>query len=246
MKARVAVISGSSRGIGKAIAIELAREGYQVVVNYHKAKQGAEEVLNQIQAEGGTGIIVGADVSSSAGAQQLIDAATNSFGQIDVLVNNAGVNKDQLMLKIGDKEWQQIIDSNLGSAFYCSRGALKNMVRKRYGRIISISSIVGLEGNAGQAHYAAAKSGLLGFTCSLAKEYGRRGITANLVAPGYIQTDMTAALNEVQRAHIAEGIALGRLGTPDDVAGVVAFLASPRADYINGAVIRVDGGLSSM
>lgn len=246
MNERVAVISGSSRGIGKAIALELAREGYQVVINYHKGKQGAEDVLEKIQAEGGTGIIVGADVGSSAGAQRLIDAATDSFGKIDVLVNNAGVNKDQLMLKIGDEEWQQIIDSNLGSAFYCSRSALKSMVRKRYGRIINISSVVGLGGNAGQAHYAAAKSGLLGFTCSLAKEYGRRGITANLIAPGYIQTDMTAALNEGQRDRIAEGIALGRLGTPADVAGVVAFLASSRADYINGAVIRVDGGLSSI
>ncbi len=246
MKSRVAVVSGSSRGIGRAIAIELAREGYQVVVNYHKAKQGAEEVLEMIQAEGGQGIMVGADVSSSAGAQELIGAAIDAFGQVDVLVNNAGVNKDQLMLKISDEEWQQTMDSNLGSAFLCSRLALKTMVRKRYGRIINISSVVGLAGNAGQAHYAAAKSGLLGLTYSLAKEYGRRGITANLIAPGYIQTDMTAALNEEQRARIAEGIALGRLGTPADVAGVVAFLASPRADYVNGTVIRVDGGLSSL
>jgi 3-oxoacyl-[acyl-carrier protein] reductase len=151
-----------------------------------------------------------------------------------------------LLRKISDEEWRQIIDSNLGSAFYCSRWALKNMLRRRYGRIINISSVVGLGGNAGQAHYAAAKSGLMGLTCSIAKEYGRRGVTANLVAPGYIQTDMTAALNDSQKSRIAEGIALGRLGTPADVAGVVAFLASPRADYINGTVIRVDGGLSSI
>jgi 3-oxoacyl-[acyl-carrier protein] reductase len=250
MSARAAVITGASRGIGKAIALELAREGYRVVVNYHIAREGAREeamgVLEQIQTEGGTGIIVGADVATSEGAQLLIDETAAAFGQVDVLVNNAGINRDQLMLRITDDEWQQVIDTNLSSAFYCSRAALKVMVRKRYGRIINMSSVVGIGGNAGQAHYAAAKSALLGFTYSIAREYGRRGITANVIAPGYIQTEMTAALSEEQTARIAEGIAAGRLGTPEDIAGLAAFLVSDRAAYINAQVIRVDGGLTSM
>ncbi len=250
MKERVAIVTGSSRGIGRAIAIELAREDYRVAVNYHISREGAleeaREVLAQIESAGGTGITVGADVSTSEGAQQLVDETLAAFGQVDVLVNNVGVNKDQLMLRISDEEWQQVIDTNLSSAFYCSRAALKTMVRKRYGRIINISSVVGISGNAGQAHYAAAKSGLLGFTYSIAREYGRRGITANVIAPGYIQTDMTAALNEEQTARIADGIAVGRLGTPQDVAGAAVFLASDRAEYINAQVIRVDGGLASM
>ncbi len=250
MKERTAIITGSSRGIGKAIALELAREGYRVAVNYHISREGAREeareVLAQIESAGGTAIIVGADVATSEGAQKLVDETLAAFGQVDVLVNNVGVNRDQLMLRISDEEWRQVIDTNLNSAFYCSRAALKTMVRKRYGRIINISSVVGISGNAGQAHYAAAKSGLLGFTYSIAREYGRRGITANVIAPGFIQSDMTAALNEEQTARIAEGIAAGRLGTPEDVAGVAAFLASDRAEYINAQVIRVDGGLASM
>ncbi len=246
MKERTAIVTGSSRGIGKAIALELAREGYRVAVNYNTNREAALEVLGQIESAGGSGIIVGADVSTVKGAQKLVDETVNTFGQVDVLVNNAGVNKDQLMLRISDEDWQQVIDTNLSSAFYCCRAALKTMVRKRYGRIINISSVVGISGNAGQAHYAAAKSGLLGFTYSIAREYGRRGITANVIAPGYIKSDMTAALNEEQTAKIAEGIAVGRLGTPEDVAGVVVFLASDRAEYINAQVIRVDGGLASM
>lgn len=246
MKERTAIVTGSSRGIGKAIALELAREGYRVAVNYNTNREAALEVLGQIESAGGSGIIVGADVSTVKGAQKLVDETVTTFGQVDVLVNNAGVNKDQLMLRISDEDWQQVIDTNLSSAFYCSRAALKTMVRKRYGRIINISSVVGISGNAGQAHYAAAKSGLLGFTYSIAREYGRRGITANVIAPGYIKSDMTAAINEEQTAKIAEGIAVGRLGTPEDVAGVVVFLASDRAEYINAQVIRVDGGLASM
>ncbi|KUG03916.1 3-oxoacyl-acp reductase [hydrocarbon metagenome] len=250
MKERTAIITGSSRGIGKAIALELAREGYRVAVNYHISREGAleeaREVLAQIESAGGKAIIVGADVATPEGSQQLVDETLAAFGQVDVLVNNVGVNKDQLMLRISDEEWKLVIDTNLNSAFYCSRAALKTMVRKRYGRIINISSVVGITGNAGQAHYAAAKSGLLGFTYSIAREYGRRGITANVIAPGYIKSDMTAALNEEQTARIAEGIAVGRLGTPEDIAGVAAFLASDKAEYINAQVIRVDGGLASM
>lgn len=246
MNEQVAIVTGSSRGIGKAIALQLARDGFNVVVNYHKNKEQADKVLAEIQSAGGQGIVTAADVSSPEDAKRLIDTAVQAYGRVDVLVNNAGINKDQLMLRISDDEWQQLIHTNLDSAFYCSRAVLRSMMKKRYGRIINISSVVGISGNSGQTHYAAAKSGLLGFTFSLAQEYGNRGITANVVAPGFIQSDMTAALSEEQSAKIQAGIAVGRLGTPEDVAAVVAFLASPQAGYISGQVIKVDGGMSSL
>lgn len=250
MMDKAAIVTGSSRGIGRAVALELARDGFQIVVNYQMGREGAqseaESVLQEIESLGGRAVIIGADAASSEGAQTLVDVAIEAFGRVDALINNVGINKDQLMIRISDEEWQQVLDTNLNSAFYCSRAALKHMSRQRYGKIINISSVVGMVGNAGQAHYAASKSALLGLTFSIAKEYGRRGITANAIAPGYIQSDMTAALNEEQRARITNGIALGRLGTPEDIAGVAAFLVSARADYINGQVIRVDGGMTAM
>lgn len=245
-KEQVAVVTGSSRGIGKSIALELAKEGYKVVINYKQNKDSAEEVLEQIKTSGGNAIIVGADVSTSLGAQQLVNNTLESLGRIDVLVNNAGINKDQLLLRISDEEWDKVISTNLNSAFYCSRAAIKSMSKNRYGRIVNISSVVGLNGNAGQTHYAAAKSGLLGFTYSIAREYGRRGITANVVAPGFIQSDMTAALSSDQADKIASSIAVGRLGTPEDVAHAVTFLASEKSSYISGQVICIDGGMASL
>lgn len=246
MNEQVAIVTGSSRGIGKAIALQLARNGFIVVINYKQNQEQADKVLSEIQSTGGQGIVVGADVSNSEDAQRLVDAAVQAYGRVDVLVNNAGINKDQLMLRITDAEWHQLIHTNLDSAFYCSRAVLRPMMKKRYGRIINISSVVGISGNSGQTHYAAAKSGLLGFTFSLAQEYGNRGITANVVAPGFIQSDMTAALSPEQSTKIQAGIAVGRLGTPGDVAAMVAFLASPQAGYISGQVIKVDGGMSSL
>lgn len=257
MSVKTALITGSSRGIGKAAALQLAREGYRVAVNYYEDPNGdpeinrqyreqAQAVLEEIEASGSSGIIIGADVSNSSAAQELVDQTVKQLGQIDVLVNNVGINKDQLLLRINDDEWDRVIKTNLNSAFYCSRAAVKHMVRKRYGRIISISSVVGISGNAGQTHYAASKSGLLGLTFSIAREYGARGINANVVAPGFIQSDMTAGLSPEQTAKILAGIAVGRLGTPEDVAHVVAFLVSPAADYISGQLIRVDGGMSSL
>lgn len=251
MSKQTAIVTGSSRGIGKAVALQLARDGYQVVVNYYnqgndqeKNKAQAEEVLSAIEAAGGSGIIMGADVSDPQSVQNMVDKAIQEMGQIDVLVNNAGINKDQLILRITDADWNNIIITNLNSAFYCSRAVIKYMVKKRFGRIISLSSVVGLNGNAGQAHYAASKAGILGLTFSIAKEYGRRGITANAIAPGFIQSDMTDALTPQQSSQITNGISVGRLGTPEDIAGVVSFLVSPQASYISGQVIRVDGGLS--
>lgn len=246
MNNRVALITGSSRGIGRAIAVKLARDGFRVIINYRSNKEQAEQVLQEVETAGGKGLIIRADVSNSHEAGSLVESGIKEFGQIDVLVNNAGINKDQLMLRISDEDWEKVISTNLNAAFYCSRAVLKSMMKKRYGRIINISSVVGICGNAGQTHYAAAKSGLLGFTCSIAREYGSRGINANVIAPGYIQSDMTADLNQEQTASILNGIAVGRLGTPDDIAGVAAFLASPAADYISGQVIRVDGGLSGL
>ena len=249
MSKPVALVTGSSRGIGRAIAIELAKN-FRIAVNYYdkieaEANQAqAQEVLDLIRQAGGDGDILGADVSDPASAAQLIEATIASLGGIDVLVNNAGINKDQLMVRMTDAQWHDVIDTNLSSAFYCSRAALKYMMKKKQGRIINISSVVGMAGNAGQAHYAASKAGLLGFTYSVAKEYGPRGITANAVAPGYIVSDMTNKLPAEATARMAEQIPLGRLGTPEDIAALVAFLASPAAAYINGQVIRVDGGMS--
>lgn len=243
MQERVAVITGSSRGIGRATALGFARSGYRVVVNYHHNREQAEQVLQEVEALGSSGILLGANVSQPQEARDLIENSVKEFGRVDVLVNNAGINHDQLMLRIQDEEWERVINTNLSSAFYCSRAAVKHMFKKRFGRIINISSVVGISGNAGQTHYAAAKSGLLGLTLSIAQEYGSRGITANAVAPGFIESDMTAGLSPEQRQQILSGIAVGRLGKPEDVAALVLFLASEEAAYINGQVIRVDGGM---
>lgn len=243
---QVAIITGSSRGIGKAIALQLARDGFKVVINYNHNEELAAEVLNTIESEGGTGLLVRADVSDPAQANALIETTMAEFSQVDVLVNNAGINKDGLVLRMTDEDWNRVINTNLNSVFYCTRAALKHMTRKRYGRIINISSVVGLYGNAGQAHYAAAKAGMLGFTFSVAQEYGGRGITANLVAPGFIQTDLTDVLSPEQKAKIMARVPVNRLGNPEDVAYAVSALASPRAGYINAQVIRVDGGLTGI
>lgn len=244
MSEKVAVVTGSSRGIGRAVAIQLGQDGYNVVVNYHNNPALAEEVLADIKNAGGNGICVGADVSVPASAQELIDKTVHSFGRLDVLVNNAGISHDQLLMRLSDEDWNRMIATNLGAAFYCCRAAIKPMIKNRFGRIINIGSVVGLSGNPGQVHYAAAKAGIIGMTGSIAREYGMRGITANVVAPGYIETDMTANINPDQNKKIAEGIALRRLGKPEDVAGLVSFLASGQASYITGQTLRVDGGMS--
>lgn len=243
---QVAIVTGSSRGIGKAIAAQLANDGFKVVINYRNHEQQALEVLQEIKNQGGTGLVLPADVSDPQQAQGLVERTVAEFGQVDVLVNNAGINKDGLIMRLSNDDWDKVMATNLNAVFYCTRAVLKYMTRKRYGRIINISSIVGLSGNAGQASYAAAKSGMLGFTFSVAQEYGSRGITANIVAPGFIGTDMTNILSPEQKAKILSRIPVARLGTPEDVAFAVSFLASVRAGYINAQVLRVDGGITSM
>jgi 3-oxoacyl-[acyl-carrier protein] reductase len=244
LEGKVALVTGSSRGIGRAIAIELARQGCQVVVNYHSSPAAAQEVVALIESAGGVARALGGDVSIAAEAEQLVRATLVAFGTLDILVNNAGIARDKLLLRMTEEDWDVVLDTNLKGAFHCVKAAQPTFLRKHSGRIINISSVVGLSGNAGQANYAAAKAGLIGLTKTLAKELGSRNITANAIAPGFIETDMTAklgaALVEQARAHIP----LGRLGRPEDVAAAVAFLASDAAAYITGQVLCVDGGMA--
>lgn len=243
---KVALITGASRGIGRAIAVQMARDGFRVVINYREKAAASQEVVEEIIRLGGEAVAVQADVSRAQDALHLVEASLEAMGRVDVLVNNAGISHDQLLLRLTEDDWHHMIETNLSSAFYCCQAAIKPMMKQRFGRIINISSVVGITGNVGQTHYAASKAGLIGLTRSIASEYGKRGITANVIAPGFIATDMTKEMSPDHQKRILEGIAVGRLGNPEDVAGAAAFLASPQASYITGQVIRVDGGMSSL
>jgi 3-oxoacyl-[acyl-carrier protein] reductase len=241
---RVAVVTGASRGIGRAIAIKLASLGAKVVVNYRSNQAAAEEVVQQIQGMGGEAIAVQADVSNYEEAQRLIQSALDHFGRLDILVNNAGTTRDALLVRMSEEDWDVVINTNLKGAFNCTKAAQRTMIKQRYGRIVNITSIAGLAGNPGQANYAAAKAGLVGFTKAVAKELGSRNITVNAVAPGYVPTDLTATLPPELVAKGIEMTPLGRPGTPEDIANAVAFLVSDEASYITGQVLSVDGGLA--
>jgi 3-oxoacyl-[acyl-carrier protein] reductase len=240
---RVALVTGSSRGIGRAIAIKLAEEGAKVIVNHRDSLADAEETAALIAARGGIAKIVQADVSELEQAQALVKATLDTWGRLDILVNNAGTTRDTLLTVMTEEDWDLVINTNLKSTFNCCKAATRPMIKARYGRIINITSIVGLVGQAGQTNYAASKAGIIGFTKALAKELGPRGITVNAVAPGYIPTALTNVLSEEARKTIINNTPLQRMGTGEDVAEAVAFLASEAASFITGQVLNVDGGL---
>jgi len=240
----VALVTGASRGIGRAIALQLAADGFAVAVNFASSLSKADEVVSQIQASGGRAVAIQADVSDPDAVANLFRTAADELGPVLVLVNNAGITDDGLVLRMSPEQWDRVVTTNLRSVFLCTKEALRSMLRAKSGRIINISSVSGISGNPGQGNYAAAKAGVIGFTKSVAKEVGSRGITVNAIAPGFIQTDMTDALGETVTAAVSEQVALGRLGLPEEVASAVSYLASEGASYITGQTIVIDGGLA--
>ena len=241
LSGRTALVTGASRGIGKAIAMALAECGAEVVINYSNSKEKADEVVSAIENLNSKAYSVQANISEEDSVNQLIDTVLKRSGQIDILINNAGITNDGLLMRMKTNQWQEVINLNLTGVFLCTRAVARTMLKKKSGRIINITSVVGLIGNAGQANYSSAKAGLIGLTKSTAKEFASRGITVNAVAPGFISTDMT---KELDSEKILSAIPLGHFGKPEDIAGTVKFLAAdPAAEYITGQVIQVDGGM---
>ena len=241
---RVAIVTGSGRGIGRAIALKLAEVGATIVINDIGEASPLESVAAEITAMNRESLAILADVSLSPDVARMVETTINTYGRIDILVNNAGITRDQLLLRMSDEDWDKVINVNLKSVFLCTRAVLRHMIKQRWGRIINITSIVGIVGNPGQANYASAKAGIIGFTRTIAREVASRGITANAIAPGFIDTGMTQQLAEKQRQELIRRIPINYLGTPRDVAEAVAFLASEEARYITGQVLNVDGGMA--
>ena len=239
-----ALVTGGSRGIGRAVCLELARQGAHLAVNYAGNAQAAEEVAAACRALGVESFAVQADVADAAAVDAMVKQVIETFGSLHILVNNAGITKDKLALQMKEEEFDAVVDTNLKGAFLCMKAAYRPMMKQRYGRIINLSSVVGLRGNAGQANYAASKAGLIGMSKSIAKELASRNVTVNLVAPGFIDTDMTAVLPEAAREALLKSIPMGRLGQSEDVARAVAFFAAEEAGYITGQVLCVDGGMA--
>lgn len=240
---KAALVTGASRGIGRAIALRLASEGAKVAINFAGNQKAAVEVKSEIEANGGEAILVQANVADPAAVEAMFAKVVEAFGTVDILVNNAGITRDGLLLRMKDEDFEAVIDTNLKGVFYCTKAAAKLMMKKRSGRIVNMSSVVGLIGNAGQTNYAASKAGVLGFSKSAAKELAARGITVNMVAPGFIDTDMTAVLADKVKEAMVKEIPLRRMGRPEDVANAVLFLVSDCSSYITGQVINVDGGM---
>ena len=240
---KVALVTGASRGIGRAIALRLAEEGAKVAINYAGNTARAEEVRKEIESRGGEAFLVQADISDSKAVETMVSQVAERFGQIDILVNNAGITRDGLLMRMKEEDFDAVIDTNLRGVFYCTKAVSKLMMKKRSGRIVNMASVVGLTGNAGQTNYAAAKAGVVGFSKSAARELASRGITVNAVAPGFIDTDMTAAMTDKAREATLANIPLKRMGRPEDVANAVLFLVSDQAAYITGQVVNVDGGM---
>lgn len=243
LSGRVAIVTGGSRGIGRATAERLAASGATVVVNYRGNAAAAAATVAAITAAGGKAITVQGDVSQPADVEHLVKTTLEQFGRIDILVNNAGITRDNLLLRMKESDFDEVLATNLRGTFLCTRAVLRPMTKQRFGRIINITSVIGLIGNAGQANYAAAKAGIIGFTKSTAREIASRGITVNAIAPGFIETEMTDALNEETRKAILATIPLGRFGQPAEVAGLICFLASDAGAYISGQTLTIDGGM---
>ena len=241
----LALVTGAGKGIGRAIALELAKDGFNVAINYNKSSESAEKLRDEIKALGVNAAIFQADVSNYEQVVNLVKTVKESMGEaISVLVNNAGITRDTLLMRMKPEDWQAVLNTNLNAAFYCTREVIRDMAKARYGRIINIASVVGLTGNAGQANYAASKAGIIGLTKSVAREYAERGITVNAIAPGFIETDMTEILKPEVKEGILNTIPVHKIGSPEDVAKAVAFFASEASSYVTGQVLAVDGGMT--
>lgn len=240
---KVAIVTGASRGIGRSVAIELAKAGAKIVINYAGNTAAAQSVKEAIEAEGGQAITLQADVADINSVDDMVKRTVDTFGRIDILINNAGITKDNLLMRMKESDWDAVINTNLKGVFNCTKAVSRIMMKQKSGHIVNMTSVVGLMGNAGQANYAAAKAGVIGFTKSMAKELAPRGITVNAIAPGFITTDMTAVLSDQVKNDLAEKIPLGRLGEPEDISNAVLFLVSGSANYITGQTINIDGGM---
>lgn len=243
---RIAIVTGASRGIGRAIAVELARRGATVVINYNQSRDAAEELASEISEIGGQSKVFQADVSSFEQAQDLVKSTVSKFGQLDILINNAGITRDKFIIMMSEDDWDAVQATNIKGTFNCSKAAIRHMMRKRYGRIINITSVAGQMGNVGQTNYSASKAAQIGFTKALAREVASRNITVNAIAAGYIDTDIWSSVSEEIQGSLVQLIPLGRKGEPEEIAYLTAFLASEQAAYITGQVIGVDGGMTMM
>lgn len=240
---KIALVTGASRGIGRAVAVKLAAAGATVAVNYAGNAQAAEETKALIEAQGQRALLLQADVADGEAVEAMVQQVVAAFGRVDILVNNAGITRDALLMRMKESDWDDVMRTNLKGVYHCTKAVAKRMMKQRSGRIVNMSSVVGLTGNAGQANYAAAKAGVLGFTKATAKELAARGITVNAIAPGFIDTDMTAGLPEQVKESFLKGIPLGKLGSPEDIADAALFLVSDAAAYITGQTLHVDGGM---